>query len=67
MPVYLRDLTSHTEIEVADPTFCLTQSQFQFKVSAQDGIVVLWKAHTRTAQSVSSIPEVAIETVPMFA
>ena len=35
-------------------------------VSAQDGIVVLGKAHTRSAPSFSSLPKVALETVPIF-
>ena len=34
--------------------------------SAQDGIVVLRKAHTRSAPSLSSLPKVALETVPIF-
>ena len=36
-------------------------------VSAHDGIVVLGKAHTRSVPSLSSLPEVALETVPIFA
>ena len=44
--------------------------QFQFSVSvsvsAQDGIVALGKAHTRSAPSLSSLPKVALETVPIF-
>ena len=36
-------------------------------VSAQDGIVALGKAHTRSAPSLSSLPKVALETVPIFA
>ena len=35
-------------------------------VSAQDGIVTLGNAHTRSAPSLSSLPKVALETVPMF-
>ena len=35
-------------------------------VSAQDGIVALAKAHTRSAPSLSSLPKVALETVPIF-
>ena len=35
-------------------------------VSAQDGIVVLRKAHMRSAPSLSSLPKVALKTVPMF-
>ena len=42
------------------------QFQFQFSVSAQDGIVALGKAHTRSAPSLSSLPKVALETVPIF-
>ena len=36
-------------------------------VSAQDGIVALGKAHTCSAPSLSSLPKVALETVPIFA
>ena len=36
-------------------------------VSAQDGIVALGKAHTRSAPSFSSLPRVALETEPIFA
>ena len=35
-------------------------------VSAQDGIVALGKAHTRSAPFLSSLPKVALETVPIF-
>ena len=38
----------------------------QFSVSAQDGIVALGKAHTRTVPSFSSLSKVALETVPVF-
>ena len=41
-------------------------SSFQFPVSAQYGIVALGKAHTRSAPSLSSLPKVALETVPIF-
>ena len=36
-------------------------------VSAQDGIVALGKVHTRFVPSTSSLPMVALETVPLFA
>ena len=36
-------------------------------VSAQDGMVALGKAHARSAPSLSSLPKVAIKTVPIFA
>ena len=36
-------------------------------VAAQDGIVALGTAHTRSASSLSSLPKVALETVPIFA
>ena len=39
---------------------------FSVSVSAQDGIVLLGKAHTRYAPSLSSLPKVALETLPMF-
>ena len=45
-------------------TGCLSVS---VSVSAQDGIVALGKAHTRSAPSLSSLPKVALETVPIFA
>ena len=35
-------------------------------LSAQDGIVALGKAHTRFAPPLSSLPQVAPVTVPMF-
>ena len=35
-------------------------------VSAQDGIIALGKAHTRSAPSLSSLPKVGLETVPIF-
>ena len=38
----------------------------EVSVSAQDGIVALWKAHTYSTPSLSSLPKVALETVPMF-
>ena len=41
-------------------------SSVSVSVSAQDGIVVLGKAHTRSAPSLSSLPKVALETVPIF-
>ena len=44
----------------------LVYSQFPFSVSAQDGIVALGKAHTRSVPSLSSLPKVTLETVPMF-
>ena len=34
-------------------------------VSAQDDIVALGKAHTRSAQPFSSLPKVALETEPV--
>ena len=35
-------------------------------VSAQDGIVPLGKAHTRSTRSLSSLPKVALKIVPIF-
>ena len=35
-------------------------------VSAQNGIVALGKAHTRSAPALSSLPKIALETVPVF-
>ena len=41
-------------------------SLISVSVSAQDGIVALGKAHTHSALSLSSLPKVALETVPIF-
>ena len=38
-----------------------------WKGSVQDGIVALWKVHKRSAPSLSSLPTITLETVPMFA
>ena len=42
------------------------QFQFSVPVSALDGIVVLGKAHVRSSPSLSSLPKVALGTVPIF-
>ena len=42
-------------------------SGVNFSVSAQDGIVALGKVHTRSSPPLSSLPKVALETVPIFA
>ena len=39
---------------------------FQFPVCAQDGIVMLREAHTRSALSLSSHLKVVLEAVPML-
>ena len=44
-----------------------SQESASVSVSAQDGIVALGKAHARSAPSLSSLPKVALETVPAFA
>ena len=44
----------------------ITITTVSVSVSAQDGIVALGKAHTRSAPSLSSLPKVALETVPIF-
>ena len=44
-----------------------TSTSVSVSVSAHDGIVVLGKAHTRSAPSYSSLPKVSLETVPIFA
>ena len=41
-------------------------SSLSVSVSAQDGIVAFEKAHMRSATSLSSLPKVALETVPIF-
>ena len=46
---------------------CCLFSSVSVSVSAQDGIVALRKANTRSAPSLSSLPKVALETVPIFA
>ena len=46
---------------------CVLNNPVSVSVSAQDGIVALRKAHTRSAPSLSSLPKVALETVPIFA
>ena len=43
-----------------------SDDQFSVSVSAQDGIVAHEKAHARSAPSLSSLPKVALETVPTF-
>ena len=48
------------------PAFAVDLFSFQFSVSFQDSIIALGKAHTRSAPSLSSLPKVAIETVPIF-
>ena len=47
-------------------TTCPQANTVSVSVSAQDGIVALGKAHTRSAPSLSSLPKVALETVPIF-
>ena len=42
------------------------KGDFSISVSAQDGIVPLGKVHTRSAPSLSSLPKVARERVPIF-
>ena len=43
-------------------SFCVTI--VSVSVSAQDDIIALGKAHTRSVPSLSSLPKVALETVP---
>ena len=45
----------------------MSEQEVSVSVSAQDGIVALGKALTRSAPSLSSLPKVALETVPIFA
>ena len=49
------------------PEWVLGDGVRSVSVSAQEGIVALGKAHTRSGPSVSSLPKVALETVPIFA
>ena len=61
----------YTGISSIWPVFncVLLRSNLSFSVlvsvSAHDGIVALGKAHTRSTQSLSSLPKVAVETVPI--
>ena len=45
---------------------CCILASVSVSVSAEDGIVALRKAHTCSAPSLSSLPKVALKTVPMF-
>ena len=58
LPVF-PSLLHHTHIHARTRTVSVS-------VSAQDGIVALGKAHMRSAPSLSSLPKVALETVPIF-
>ena len=64
-------LSKHEELLQSLSTEKKTLSQCclfsSVSVSAQDGIVALRKANTRSAPSLSSLPKVALETVPIFA
>ena len=57
----LRVDTRETTVWTFGITFTVSVS-----ISAQDGIVALGKAHTRSAPSLSSLPKVALKTVPIF-
>ena len=72
-------LLSHNHSQMQDKTTLLEttsagtglkinrkKTSVSVSVSAQDGIVALGKAHTRSAPSLSSLPKVALETVPIF-
>ena len=61
-------LQTHTDIhaQAEKNTTCPQANTVSVSVSAQDGIVALGKAHTRSAPSLSSLPKVALETVPIF-
>ena len=73
-------MLSHTLYRVKHNHFSPTRGSFSFQepaspiqthkqtvsVSAQDGIVELGKAHTLSAPYLSSLPKIALETVPMF-
>ena len=64
---YLLLLTDFVLLTHELMTYKRQSFSFFFSVSAQDGIVALGKAHTRSAPSLSSIPKVALEPVPIFA
>ena len=54
-------------ISICKPGLILSRpDSVSVSVSAQDGIVALGQAHTRSAPSLSSLPKVALETVPIF-
>ena len=59
-------LPSHSADLIQSSTSSLITSTKQVSVSAQDGIVALGKAHTRSAPSLSSLPKVALDIVPIF-
>ena len=42
------------------------QGSVSVSVSAQDGVIALGKTHTRSAPSLSSLPKVALKTVPII-
>ena len=56
----------HTRLEQLNQS-CVETVAVPVSVSAQDGIVALGKAHTRSAPTLSSLAKVALETVPIFA
>ena len=57
----------HTLKYRSTPNHCQRSVSVSVSVSAQDGIVEQGKAHTRSAPSLSILPKVALETVPIFA
>ena len=56
-----KDISAYSYTRNEDNSF-----SFSFSVSAQDGIIALGKAHTCSAPSLSSLPKVALKTVPIF-
>ena len=58
--------SSSSRMEFYDLLCNNLSSAVSVSVSAQDSIVALGKGHTRSASSLSSLPKVVLETVPMF-
>ena len=65
-PSRAEDLVSIPVFPVSFFPGCVSYQWVSVSVSAQDGTVALGKAHTRSAPSLSSLPKVALETVPIF-
>ena len=54
------EVKQHRNCDEVLPVPNLTHLFESVSVSAEDGIVALWKAHTRSAPSLSSLPKVAL-------
>ena len=65
-PLWVKSYTTYSQGIFPIPFATASLNTVSVSVSAQDGIVALGKAHTRSALSLSSLPKVALETVPIF-